>query len=175
MGPKAKLTASSLVVAAVLTGCSTGPSGTSRRLGSVGYQGAFAAAREVMAQYFEIAEADVGSGTIKSRPKAAQGGPERLLGGGSPARQIATLHLRHEGDEVVAYVSVALQRQDSAVYRHMLASGESYDSVPNLTPAEQEAAVTSEQDHAWRTSRYAHDIEQKVLDDLYRRLHPAAE
>ena len=175
MATTVRLMTLAIVAAGMLTGCGAGSSGTSRQLGSVTYQDAFAEAREVMAQYFEIAEADVDTGTIKSRPKSAQGGPERLLGGGSPARQVATLRLRHDGTNVVAYMSVAVQRQDSAVYRHMMASGESDDSVPTLTPDEQEAATTSEQNEAWRTSRYAHDIEYKILNDLYTRLHPAEE
>ncbi len=175
MSITARLIALAIMAAGMLAGCGAGSAGTSRQLGVVTYEHAFAEAREVMAQYFEIAEADVETGIIKSRPKGTRGGPERLLGGGSPARQVATLRLRHDGTNVVAYMSVAVQRQDSAVYRHMMASGESYDSVPNLTPAEQEAATTSEQNEAWRTSRYAHDIEYKILNDLYMVLHPKVE
>ena len=110
MATMARLIVLAIMAAVMFAGCGAGSSGTSRQLGSVGYQPAFAAAREVMAQYFEIAKADVDTGTIKSRPKGARGGPERLLGGGSPARQVATLRLRHDGANVIAYMSVAVQR-----------------------------------------------------------------
>ena len=106
--------------------------------------------------------------------KPADAGAERILGA-SPARQLATLRLRKEDGQVVAQATVALQRQGSDIHRQINPAAGSYDSVANRTPAELEAATTPQQNEAWVTERYAHDLERKMLADLYRLLHPKAQ
>ena len=160
--------------AVVLSGCNQALPGTARQLGAADYTAAFAAAREVMSQYYSVESANPDTGTIQSRPKSVTAPHERLLGG-SPARQVATMRLRKEGKDVVAHVSVAVQRQGGAVLRQSRPGIDDYDSVPNETPAEQDAATTVEQNESWRIHGYAHDVERKILDDLYRSLHPKAE
>ncbi len=49
---------------------------------------------------------------------------------------------------------------------------EDYSTVPNQSPAYDEAATTADQNESWMTYDYAHDLETKILDDLYRSLHP---
>ena len=159
--------------ALLAAGCSQQAPGRTRVLGAVGYESAFAAAREVMSQYYSIESADADAGVIKSRPSTVNAKNERLLGG-SPARQIAEMHLWREEKLIFARAQVKVQRQGSAVYHQMRPAGENYDSVPNETPAELDAATTPEQNEAWQTAGYAHDIEQKMLTDLYKALHPAA-
>ena len=164
-----------LAVAGLLlsAGCNQPTPGRTRILGEVGYESAFAAAREVFSQYYSIDSADAEAGVIKSRPLAVSAKGERLLGG-SPARQVATLRLWREGGAVVAHAQVKVPRLGSAVHRQMRPVGENYDSVPNETPAELDAATTPEQNEAWQTAGYAHDVEYKMLADLYKSLHPAA-
>ena len=156
----------------VVCGCNVATPGTTRNLGRVDYASAFATAREVMAEHFSVASADPATGIIESRPRPAQVRGERLLGG-SPARHLAKLRIRHKDGQVVAVASVALQREGSAIHRTMYRPGENYDSVPNRTPAEDTAAMTPEQTEVWRTERYDHALERKILDKLYRTLHPA--
>jgi len=161
------------LAACLATGCGE-PAGRSRLLGTVSYESAFAAATDVMSQYFSIENADPATGEITSRPKAVRAGNERLLGG-SPARQVARMRLRREGGEVTASLAVAVQRQGEAVHLQRGPAGETYSSVPNQTPAEVEAATTPLQNESWRTERYDRVMEQQILGQLYRTLHPEAE
>ena len=161
-----------LAAACVLVGCNQPLPGRSRSLGAVDYTAAFAAANEVMAQYFSVESADPRAGVIQSRPKAVSAPRERLLGG-SPARQVATLRLRSEGKDVVASATVAVQRQGAEVLRVMPRDADDYSTVPDKTPAEREAATTVLQNESWRTHQYDHDVERKMLLDLWRALHPS--
>ncbi len=158
------------VAAGLLAGCSQATPGTTRILGQVEPDLAFAAAREVMGQYFPIANADPLTRVIRSRPKSVEAGPDRLLGG-YPARQLATLRLRQEGKVVVAHLSVAEQRQRSPMHRGLRQMSDNYDGVPNRTPAYDEAATTVEQNEAWETPRYDHALEARILNDIYKALH----
>ena len=162
-----------LLAGGVLAGCAQPTPGRTRALGEVRFEAAFASAREVMAQYFPIADADADAGVIRSRPQAVEAPPERLLGR-SPARQVATLRLYRENGQVVAQASVAVQREGSAGHRQLSAAGDSYDTVPNKTPADAEAATTAEQNQVWETERYDHALEARILADIYAGLHPEA-
>jgi hypothetical protein len=85
------------------------------------------------------------------------------------------VRLRAEGKEVVAYATVAVQRQGGSVFRVMPRDADDYDTVPNKTPAEGDAATTVGQNETWRTHRYADDVERKILEDIWRSLHPKAD
>ncbi len=161
-----------LLLSAVLTGC-TEQHGSSKSLGDIGYASAFASGREVMSQYFSVESADPSTGEIKSRPKEIELKGERLLGG-SHARQVAVLRLNRKNGKVVAHAMVSVQRQGSDVFRQMKVANENYDSVPNQTPAEIEAATTPEQNETWQTEYFDHSLENKILEDLYKALSPAS-
>jgi hypothetical protein len=162
-----------LAVAAVFAcaGCSTSSPGASQSLGTVNYAQAFAAANDTMSQYFSIASADAATGIIKARPKSIDAPPERLWGR-SPARQAATMRIWPRGKEILADMTVAIERRGDSVYRSMPAPGENYEGVPNKPPSQREAATTIEQNESWRTSKYDHATERKILQDLYLSLHP---
>ena len=160
-----------LAAASLATGCNQPMPGSSLPLGQVDYTSAFAAARETMAQYYSVESANPLTGEIASRPKPVDAGKERLLGA-SPARQIATMRICREGKQVVAYATVALQRQGAQILRQIRPGMDNYDSVPNKTPAEREAATTVEQNESWRTHSYAHGVERKMLSDLRRAVTP---
>ena len=153
-------------VAAVVAGCSEQTPGTTRLLGPVGYEEAFATARDTMSQYFSVEDADVDTGDIVSRPKPVDLPGERALGGDSPARQLAVINIRRRGSQIRAHASVAIQRQAQASFRHMSTFNEDYDTVPDMTPAEVEAATTPEQNQAWNIERYDHALERKMLADI---------
>ena len=157
-----------LATMGTLVGCNQPTPGTSRVLGNVDYNVAFAAARETMSMYFTIDSADPVTGVIVSRPRPAEGRGERLLGG-SPARQIATLNINRTDGGLVAKASVAVERQAGSV---MGPRGDTYSSVPNQTPAEGEAATTAEQNQGWQREGYARDVERRILNDLFNALHP---
>jgi hypothetical protein len=126
-----------------------------------------------MSQYFSEESFDMDEGRIRSRPKRIEDERDRLLGT-DPTRQVATMHIRRDGNQVVAHVSVAVQTQRSQMRRDMNQVGEMYDSVPNKTPAELEAATTVQQNENWEVTRYAHDLENRILNDLYKALNPPA-
>jgi hypothetical protein len=166
-----------LAAAAMLAGCSQQISGSSQVLGQVSYDEAFTAGKQVMSSLFPVATADRYSGVITSRPKALDLRSERLVSRlarmrGSSARRIATLKLRQSTRGVIAFASVEIQRQDSPVHRHLVADAENYDSVPNKTPAELEAASTFEQNELWRTERRDRAMEQRILSAVYAKLNP---
>jgi hypothetical protein len=161
--------AAAILAAAILPGCAE-PEGATRMLGAVAYQDAFLAANEVMSQYYTVASAKLDSGEIKSVPKFIPAGGDQFFSA-SPTRQIATIRLRRSGGEVEAWASVAVQRQRSEAQRQMARAGGAYDVTADKTPAELEAATTAEQNQSWQTERYAHDIEFKMLNDIYDRLH----
>jgi len=152
-------------------GCSTASPGSSQSLGTVAYPQAFAAARDTMSQYFSIESSDAATGIIKARPKSIDAPRERLLGK-SPARQIATMRIWPRGKEILADMTVAVQRRGDSVYRSMPAPDENYEGVPNKPPSAREAATTIEQNESWRTEKYDHATEHKILQDLYLLLNP---
>jgi hypothetical protein len=131
-----------------------------------------------MAQYFSVdpARTSASTGMIRSRPKdVIDAGNERLLGG-SPARQIGILRIVQEGPSVMAQIQVMQQRQGSNARVQMGYSEErhNYNMNPGTnTPASIDAATTPEQNETWTNEKRRTDIEQQILDDLYKRLHGA--
>lgn len=160
-----------LVTAGLLAGCSTAAPGTTRALGDVSPDVAFATARQVLGQYFPIDDANPRTQVITTRPRPVDAGWDRPLGG-YPARQVAILRIVEENGSVAASLAVTEQRQRAQMHRSVQQVGENYDSVPNQTPAEQEAATTLEQNESWETHRYDHALEARILSELYRVLHP---
>ncbi len=157
-----------------LWGCNVAGPGTTRNLGQVDYASAFEKGREVMGRHFSIASADPDSGLIEGRPTPVQVRGERILGG-SAARHLATLRIRRSEAGIVAHASVALQREGSTIPRTAVPPEENYDSVPTLTPAEETAAITPEQGDLWQTERYDHALQRRILEELYRAIHPGSE
>jgi len=162
-----------LLASAVLVGCEAGTQGTTLSLGAVDYDEAFTAARSVMSQHFSVASADREAGLIESSPQridAQREGIFRTLA----ARQMAKMSLRRQGREVLANLTVEVQRQGSAVHEQLQMSSSGYDSVPHRTPAEIDAATTAEQNEAWQTEKYDHTLEYTVLRQLHDTLHASA-
>ncbi len=156
-----------VAIVAGIVGCQ-GPQFSSEPLGEVDYAEAFRAGRTVLGQYFSIASADAESGKIVSRPKAVDAARDRLLGT-TPARKVAQMRIRQKGEMVFADVQVYIERQDVDAIRQMQPLTVDND-VPNRTPADEAAAVTAEQDQRWQRTGRDHQLEQKILADLFRAL-----
>ncbi len=155
-----------LLAAGLAGGCQAEPY-RFRPLGRVGYGEAFQASEAALAQHFTIASADPATGWIICRPKAVQAPADRLLGS-SPARQVARMQLRREGDEVLADLRVELQRQDVGAGRAMQVP--TVDTqLPTRTPA-QESAALPESDQRWETTQRDVALERAILADVLRRL-----
>ena len=171
-----------LAVAAAVGGCKNSSltslmlgeigSGGTRNLGTVDYASAFGHAREIMAQYgFRLVETDPDKGILRAAPKHVGQRPERLLGQ-SDARKVAKMSIRRDGREVVAYASIVIEKLGTTEEYRFSPANEPYDSVPNQTPAETDGATTPEQNEVWRATGHDRATEEKILDDLYRRMHP---
>ena len=163
--------AATLVAVSLAAGCNVASPGSSRTLGKVDYPQAFAAANDVMSQYYSVASSDATSGVIKSRPKSVAASPDRIISR-SPARQVATMRVWSRGEEVLADVTVAVERRGDSVLRQMPKPDMNYDNLPNQPPSQREAATTLEQNESWRIEKYDHITEQKILKDLFLSLHP---
>ncbi|MFA6133814.1 MAG: hypothetical protein WC869_07360 [Phycisphaerae bacterium] len=137
-----------------------------RSLGMVHYGDAVDVARQVMGQYYSVAEVDADAGVIKSMPKRT----EMALAGG-PAREIATVYLRKRGDEVVVNCSVIVQTSAGPDGSRLNPTRTSYSGVPNQTPSEMEAATTPKQNDAWVEQRQNTSMANKILNDIYAALH----
>jgi hypothetical protein len=172
-----------LLIAALLSlGCQSATRGlapgrgTTRNLGDVSYPQAFATAQVVMRQYFPIKEADVNTGVIVTHPKEVVAGNDRILGG-SPARQWARMEITQDAGAPTAQVVVVQERQGSAPMRDMGYAAErtNYSGNPgDVSPADQGAATTPEQNEAWQIEKQSvPDIEGKILEDLFNKLHGA--
>jgi hypothetical protein len=155
-----------------LVGCKADvASGTRLSLGDVPYNEAHAVAREVMRKHFELAPSRPGDQVIAALPKPVDARAQRILGGKSPTRQLATLRLQARKGHVVANASVHLQRQGSASYEQFGASG-NYSTIPNDTPSQGTAATTPEQNEAWETRGHDAALERTILQELYDAMHP---
>lgn len=161
-----------LVATCMLIGCGTGRGGAvepgkSRVLGEVSYDDAFAAAKGIMSQEYEIASADSVTGVIRGEPKSVQAKSERLLGGPSQSRELATMRILQHRTYVVAELTIAIQKQGQDI-QTIQAGSNSYSGVPDQTPAQIDASTTPQQNSDWNTVRYATDKETLMLDQLYR-------
>ncbi len=162
-----------LCIVTLITGCGTSPFGTALdpkkgtqiTLTSTSYEEAFATGTEIMQKYFPPADANTSTRMIYGAPTAAKLGAERLLGGKSPARRIATMSLQKKGDNVIARLTVVIQRQGSASFQRMTPADD-YSTVPNQSPAQGTAATTASQNEAWQTQKYDHGMERKILTEL---------
>lgn len=161
-----------LLITAALAGCqSQAPMGTRLSLGDVSYDEAHATARAVMGKHFELTPATSGETEIVALPKTISPRSHRLLGGKSPARQLAVLRLQPQEGHVVANVSVRLQRQGSASFEQFGATG-NYSSIPNETPSQGSAATTPQQNEAWETRGRDTTLERTIIQELYDAMHP---
>jgi hypothetical protein len=161
-----------VVISIALVGCNTdGPSGTRLSLGDVSHGEAITVARAVMDKHFDLAPGNPGDLKIVALPKPVDARAQRILGGKSPVRQLATLRLQSQEGHVVANVSVLLQRQGSASFEQFGASG-NYSTIPNETPSQGSAATTPEQNEAWETRGRDTVLERTIVQELYDAMHP---
>jgi len=158
-------------VALALCGCGGQRPGTQLALGPVSYDKAFVTARDVMAQYFTLDEVDPHAGLITSRPRFIEAGGFSVSDR-PPARQLAELTLRPDGQYVAARLTVAVQRQGSEAHRAFRARQEDYSGMSDRTPGDLEGATTRRQNELWETYRYDRMLEHTILRDLARLLSP---
>jgi len=159
-----------------VSGCSGAEPGTSRLLGKVSYGSAYATSREVLSQHFSVLPSDPSDGVLVCRATAEPGAAKsaRLIGlTTSGRRRRAKLRLVREGELIVAHMAVTIEQQENPVYRNAPQPDQEYSSVPNLTPAQEDAATTPEQNDVWQVVGRDRILERRILADIHRALSPA--
>ena len=156
-------------VVALLAGCQN-ESFRSQALGEVEAAAAFQAAKDVFAGYYTITSADPAAGRIEGEPKLTASRAEPVFST-APTREVPVLRIRSQGNTVWADVRVAIQRQEAGAYGAFSGFSAGHE-IPNATPAQEDAPLTEEQNRLWRDSGYNLAVEQRILADLYNRLHP---
>ena len=139
--------------------------GTTRSFAYGNYSELFGTARTIMGQHFTVIEADQDTGVIRCAPQPIIAGNDRLIGA-SPSRQVASMRIRRQGGQIEAICTVELQRQTDQVLRSQPAVGDNYSGVPHQTPAQIDAATTSEQNDRWETVRTDTRLENEILNTL---------
>ena len=157
------LTLVAVAVVSLLAGCQPARY-SSQPLGSVSYAEAFGAGQAAMERHFAVESVDPAEGTITARPGSFQAGRDRLLGD-SPARRLATMRIIQKDDQVYAEVRVSIQRQAMGALRQMQPVTVD-NELPTRTPAQESAAVTANQDQAWKTTARDQVLERAILSDL---------
>ena len=161
------------IAAGSLLGCSPSLSGTSRTLGAVNYETAYAASRRVMSQYFSVLPGGPETGVLQSRPAQAKAGPSGTMGlSSTDRRKVATLRLSRQGEIVIANLHVEVQGQRKDSFRQLRHDDQAYSSVPNQTPAQEEAATTPEQNDVWRSVGRDQKLERQILNEIHQALNP---
>jgi len=155
-------------LAALLVGCAGSQPGSTRALGAVEYDRAFAAARSTLAQYsFSVMEADPDSGVILSRPTYVD--HERRVLGVTPTRKVARMKLTQGRDGVTVRLAIEVQQEMTQSYASDTAAiglSNTYSGVPNDTPAQSTGATTLDQNTTWRRVHYDRQLERTILNDL---------
>ena len=164
-----------LLALGLLVGCDAAQSpGTTRMLGSVNYDKAFQTARQVMGRHFDIRSAEPVTGVITTLPESGTDRPAGVLGlTTSEVRRLATLRLTRSGNQVAAGLAIQVQTASPAPVQRFDV-GENYDTVPNQSPSQLEAATTADQNVRWQTRRHDTRLETQILNELFRELNPSA-
>lgn len=156
-----------LLIVVALAGCQA-ERFRSQRLGEVSYDAAYQAALDVFDDYYAVQSADKASGRIASQPTPVEAAPEMLLTN-TEARELAVLRIRRGDDAVWADVRIDIERQVSESYRDVTGLAAHRD-VPNQTPAQEDAPLTTEQSLTWRVVGQNYEKERRMLADLTERL-----
>jgi len=158
----------------VLTGCSGTLPGSTRVLGAVDYDAAFAAARSTLSQFsFSIVEADPDSGLLLSRPTYVDN-ESRVLLGTTPTRKVARMHLTQGSAGVTARLSIEVQQEmTQTTYPGNPGYGglsPTYSGVPDNAPPQTFGPISPEQNTVWQRVRYDRQLERTILEDLAKAL-----
>lgn len=139
--------------------------GSTRTFAYGNYSEAFGSARTIMSQRFTVLDADQDTGIIRCAPQPITAGNDRIIGA-SPSRQVASMRIQGRGGQIEAICIIEQQRQTDEVLRNQPVVGDNYSGVPHQTPAQIDAATTSEQNDTWETVRTDTMLENQILNAL---------
>lgn len=132
------------------------------------------AAEGALAEHFQLARRDAGTRTITTLPteSTVTGKGERIgdvIGATRRERRTAEVRVEPAGPTVKVFCKVLVQEYDTdahQVFSRDLAS----DDRPGDTPAQRDAATTTEQNAVWRTKMRDKEMERQILRDIQERL-----
>jgi len=115
--------------------------------------------------------------TVESVPaeyvaRRDSGSARDLYGGRSQMRRIAKLRVGRRGDQVVAWLRVDVEREDTERVLVQQQTGRQADMAAN-TPIERDAATTERQNTVWSFVRRDYELERRLLAELQEQFAPA--
>lgn len=163
-----------VIVGIMATGCES-PSPTARsfsyvRLPGVDRATAFAAATEAMRQNYSIAEIDRDQWMIHSVPEETEEEATTprvgdLVGVARNVRRIATAYVTGTDQTAEAWCKIVIERNESNEHR-LWVQDMKRDDTASATPAERDAATTTDQNSVWRTLRRDKRAERDLLNTI---------
>jgi len=167
---------STFIVAAALlaTGCeSSGPTTQTFsyvRLAGIDRASAFSAATEAMRESHDLARIDRDQWTIQSVPEeteeeAATPRVGDLVGAARTVRRVVTAYVTGDNENSEAWCRVAIERNESNEH-NLFIHDMQRDDTATFTPAERDAATTTEQNSVWRTLRRDKRAEREMLNKI---------
>jgi len=148
------------------------------KLRGVDYDTVFEAGLYAMRQWFRVEEISPSRGMIASAVTEMdqQGGTGRLrdaaLNYRNRVRRMATLVIRQDEGDTVAKCQVRVQRLDTADHR-VFRQNQQFSDLPNDTPIDRGAGVTSEQNEIWTDLPRDRQLERQILDVIRSRVSEA--
>ncbi|MCK4658199.1 MAG: hypothetical protein KAV82_01640 [Phycisphaerae bacterium] len=137
------------------------------RLSGASDAAVFDAAAQALREHFTIRHADRRTGVLEAVPveMATTGGDGRLGDVvAAPRRERRTAEVRVEsaGKLVKVFCKVLVQECDTQAHQ-MFNREHAISDLPTDTPADRDAATTTEQNTVWRTKRRDRELENQIL------------
>lgn len=181
-----RLAAVALMAGAVwCVGCSTplAPEGsfTVMRQQNATKAAAFDAAERALQERFRIETRNELAGVLKTEPQFETsvqhtGRLGDRLGASRRVRKSVEVRIRPEGEDIVVACKARIEENQAEAHR-AFATEHRISDVPSDTPADREAAATSEQEAVWRTTGRDKALEREIcdtIDELLSRPPPGA-
>jgi hypothetical protein len=137
------------------------------RLSGAPEEAVFDAATRVLAEHFSIARADRTAGLVEGVPEETVGSSRGgrlgdVVVGPRRERRVAEVRVEKAGGLVKVYCKVQVQEYDTQAHQ-MFDREHARDDLPGSTPADRDAATTTEQNAVWRNRQRDRDMESEIL------------
>lgn len=173
---------STLLVIAILTGCSTTAPKTDRfqreLFADAEFREVFGAATAALDQAGIVQTRDPIAGLIRTRPTPIRdhnrrSDPSRAL---NPEyrfqlRRIGEIQVQSDGNEVYVLCKVVIEKNESEGL-HSINRNRGVDDQPTQTAAQRDAAYTTEQNEVWTIVRRDRAMERRILNQIRQIIAP---
>ncbi|MFH0979972.1 MAG: hypothetical protein V2A79_00350 [Planctomycetota bacterium] len=137
------------------------------RLADASQAAVFDAAAQALGEHFTIRRSDRVAGMLEAVPMEGVGKGSRGRLGDVVAvprreRRVAEVRVESEGNLVKVFCKVLVQEYDTQAHQ-MFNREHALSDLPTDTPADRDAATTTEQNAVWRTQRRDKALEDRIL------------